>query len=96
MGRARQNPLEYRSLLCHNCGMTTVWRVRIEEDTLARADKVTKKIGTSTQEAVRIFVKKIAETGRIPLELDSNYDDLVLDKTRRNKLLASLDDSEGW
>jgi addiction module RelB/DinJ family antitoxin len=76
--------------------MTTVWRVRIDEETLAQANQVTEKIGTSTQEAVRIFVAKIAATGRIPLELDPNYDDLVLDKTRRNKLLASLDDSEGW
>ena len=76
--------------------MTTVWRVRIDNKVLGRANKVTKRIGTSTQEAVRIFVTKIAETGRIPLELDSNYDDLVLDKERRNKLLASLDDSEGW
>jgi addiction module RelB/DinJ family antitoxin len=76
--------------------MTTVWRVRIDEETLARANQVTEKIGMSTQEAVRMFVAKIAATGRIPLQLDPNYDDLVLDKTGRNKLLASLDDSEGW
>jgi antitoxin component of RelBE/YafQ-DinJ toxin-antitoxin module len=63
---------------------------------LDRANEVTEQIGTSTQEVVRIFVAKIAQTGRVPLELDPKYDDLVLDKNRRNKLLASLDDSEGW
>jgi addiction module RelB/DinJ family antitoxin len=76
--------------------MTKVWRLRIDEKTLKRANQVTERIGTSTQEVVRIFVSKIARSGRVPLELDLNNDDLVLDKERRNKLLASLDDSEGW
>ncbi len=81
--------------MCHNCGMTKVWRLRIDQKTLKRANQVTERIGTSTQELVRIFVTKIAQTGRVPLELNAS-DDLVLDKKRRNKLLASLDDSQGW
>ena len=76
--------------------MTKVWRLRIDRKTLERANQVTGRIGTSTQELVRIFVTKIAQTGRVPLELNTNDNDLVLDKKRRNKLLASLDDSEGW
>jgi addiction module RelB/DinJ family antitoxin len=76
--------------------MTKVWRLRIDEKTLKRANRITESIGTSTQEVVRMFVSKIARTGRVPLELNANDDDLVLDKNRRNKLLASLDDSEGW
>jgi addiction module RelB/DinJ family antitoxin len=75
--------------------MTKVWRLRIDQKTLKRANQVTERIGTSTQELVRIFVTKIAQTGRVPLELNAS-DDLVLDKKRRNKLLASLDDSQGW
>lgn len=67
----------------------------MDEKTLARADRVTKRLGTSTQEMVRIFVTQIAESGRVPLKLDPE-DDLVLDRARRNKLLLSLDDSEGW
>jgi addiction module RelB/DinJ family antitoxin len=76
--------------------MTKVWRLRIDQKTLKRANQVTERIGTSTQELVRIFVTKIAQTGQVPLELNAGDDDLVLDKKRRNKLLASLDDSQGW
>jgi addiction module RelB/DinJ family antitoxin len=76
--------------------MTKVWRLRIDGKTLDRANRVTERIGTSTQELVRIFVTKIAQTGRVPLELNTNDNDLVLDRKRRNKLLASLDDSQGW
>lgn len=82
--------------MCHICVMSTIWRVRIDQRTLDEADQVTERLGTSTQELVRVFIAKIASTGRVPLELDPKYDDLVLDKHRRNKLLASLDDSEGW
>ena len=75
--------------------MSTVWRLRIDEKTLARADRVAARLGTSTQEMVRIFVAQMAESGRVPLKLEP-ADDLVLDPKRRNKLLLSLDDSEGW
>ncbi len=33
--------------------MSTVWRVRIDENVLNKADRVTKRLGTSTQEMVR-------------------------------------------
>lgn len=75
--------------------MSTVWKLNIDQETLERADRVTERMGTSTQEMVRIFVSQIAESGRIPLRLAPD-DDLILDKARRNKLLLSLDDSEGW
>ena len=75
--------------------MRTVWRIRIDQKTLARANRVTERLGTSTQEMVRIFVAQIAESGKVPLKLES-ADDLVLDPMRRNKLLLSLNDSDGW
>ncbi len=50
--------------------MSTVWRLRIDEETLARANRVTRRLGTSTQEMVRVFVSQIAQSGRVPLELE--------------------------
>lgn len=74
--------------------MSIVWRVRIDEDVLNRADRVTKRLGTSTQEMVRIFVTQIAKSGKVPLKLET--DDQLIDVRRRNKILRDLDDSEGW
>jgi addiction module RelB/DinJ family antitoxin len=74
--------------------MSTVWRVRINRSTLNKAERVTKRMGTSTQEMVRIFVTQIANSGKIPLKLDSDAD--LIDVERRNKILRNLDDSEGW
>lgn len=73
--------------------MTTVWRVRIDRSTLSKANRVTKRLGTSTQEMVRVFVTQIANSGKVPLKLDT--DDLP-DVQHRNKILRELDDSEGW
>ena len=74
--------------------MSTVWRVRMDQSVLKKADRVTKRLGTSTQEMVRVFVTKIANSGKVPLKLDT--DDDLLDVQRRNKILRDLDDSEGW
>lgn len=74
--------------------MSTVWRVRIDKSTLNKADRVTKRLGTSTQEMVRVFVTQIARTGKVPLRLDS--DDELVNVQHRNKILRELDDSEGW
>jgi antitoxin component of RelBE/YafQ-DinJ toxin-antitoxin module len=49
--------------------MSYLWRVRIDEKTLDQADRVTGRLGTTTQEMVRVLVTKIAQTGTIPLEL---------------------------
>lgn len=74
--------------------MSTVWRVRIDEDVLNKADRVTKRLGTSTQEMVRVFIKQIARTGKVPLNLDPD-DDLV-DVRRRNRVWGELDDTKDW
>ena len=60
-----------------------------------KADKVTDQLGTSTAEMVRIFVAQIARTGKVPLKLQTQPDDL-LDVKRRNQILRDLDDSESW
>jgi len=41
----------------------------MDEKVLDRADRVTERLGTSTQEMVRVLVAKIAHTGAVPLEL---------------------------
>jgi antitoxin component of RelBE/YafQ-DinJ toxin-antitoxin module len=74
--------------------MTTVWRVRIDDSVLEKANRVTGELGTSTQEMVRLFVAQIAHTGKVPLKMNAN--DELLDFKRRNATLLSLDDSEGW
>ena len=51
--------------------MTVLFRCRIEKPLLNRANRVAKKLGTSTSEMVRIFVTQMARTGKVPLSLDS-------------------------
>ena len=75
--------------------MTVLFRCRIEKPLLDKANRVTTQLGTSTAEMFRIFVAQIARTGRVPLKLEAQTDDLV-DVERRNRVLRSLDDSEGW
>ena len=72
-----------------------LFRCRIEKPLLDKANRVTTQLGTSTAEMFRIFVAQIARTGRVPLKLEAQTDDL-LDVERRNRVLRSLDDSEGW
>jgi addiction module RelB/DinJ family antitoxin len=74
--------------------MSTVWRIRVDEELLNKADRVTKRLGTSTQEMVRVFITQIARTGKVPLKLDPD-DDLV-DVRRRNRIWGELDDTKDW
>ena len=73
--------------------MTVLFRCRVEEKTLAKADAVTEQLGTKTPEVVRMFLHQIAQTGSVPVSLTA---DEFLDKARRNQVLRNLDDSEGW
>jgi antitoxin component of RelBE/YafQ-DinJ toxin-antitoxin module len=75
--------------------MSVLFRCRIEKSLLAKANKVTGQLGTSTAEMFRVFVAQIARTGKVPLKLETQADNL-LDTERRNEVLATLDDSEGW
>jgi antitoxin component of RelBE/YafQ-DinJ toxin-antitoxin module len=75
--------------------MTVLFRCRIEKPLLDKANRVTSRLGTSTAEMFRIFVAQIARTGKVPLTLAPQSEE-VLDRDRRNKVLRGLDDSEGW
>jgi addiction module RelB/DinJ family antitoxin len=74
--------------------MTTVWRIRVDKSVLNKAERVTKRLGTSTQEMVRVFLTQIARSGKVPLKLD--LDDDLVDVRRRNRTGRELDDSKDW
>ena len=57
--------------------MTVLFRCRIEKPHLDKADRVSKRLGTSTSETVRIFITQIARTGKVPLKLDAGHDDAI-------------------
>jgi addiction module RelB/DinJ family antitoxin len=57
--------------------MTVLFRCRIEKPLLDKANRVTKRLGTSTSEMVRIFVTQMARTGKMPLKLDIGQDDAI-------------------
>jgi antitoxin component of RelBE/YafQ-DinJ toxin-antitoxin module len=75
--------------------MTVLFRCRVEKPLLTKANAVTKSLGTSTAEMVRIFVSEIARTGKVPVTLDTAKDGL-LDVKKRNKIWSELDDTKGW
>jgi len=54
-----------------------LFRCRIEKPLLEKANRVSKRLGTSTSEMVRIFVTQIARTGKVPLNLDPGQDDSI-------------------
>lgn len=73
-----------------------LFRCRVEKPLLAKANAVTKSLGTSTAEMVRIFVSEIARTGKVPVRLNTSKDDGLLDVQRRNKIWNELDDTKSW
>jgi antitoxin component of RelBE/YafQ-DinJ toxin-antitoxin module len=76
--------------------MTVLFRCRIEKPLLAKANAVTKSLGTSTAEMFRIFVAQIARTGQVPLDLKVSQSDGLVDVPRRNKIWSQLDDTQSW
>ena len=54
-----------------------LFRCRIEKPLLEKANRVSKRLGTSTSEMVRIFVTQMARTGKVPLNLDAGQDDSI-------------------
>ena len=75
--------------------MTVLFRCRVDPKLLKRATKVTKTLGTSLPEAVRIFVAQVARTGSLPLSLSTKSEAETLVNTKaRDKIMRSLDDTE--
>lgn len=77
--------------------MTVLFRCRVKKPLLDKADKVSRSLGTSTGEMVRIFLTEIARTGRVPLNLEVQPDaDILPSKKQRDRIMRSLDDTETW
>ena len=76
--------------------MTVLFRCRVEKRLLAKANAVTKSLGTSTAEMFRVFIAEIARTGRVPVGLRVSETDELMDVPRRNKIWSQLDDAQGW
>jgi antitoxin component of RelBE/YafQ-DinJ toxin-antitoxin module len=76
--------------------MTVLFRCRVEKPLLAKANAVTKSLGTSTAEMVRIFVAEIARTGKVPVDLNLSQSEGLVDVPRRNKIWSQLDDAQSW
>lgn len=77
--------------------MTVLFRCRVKKPLLDKADKVSRSLGTSTGEMVRIFLTEVARTGRVPVNLQIEPDaDIVQSKELRNRMMRSLDDTETW
>ena len=57
--------------------MTVLFRCRIEKPLLDKANRVSKRLGASTSEMVRIFVTQIARTGKVPLKLEAGQDEAI-------------------
>jgi antitoxin component of RelBE/YafQ-DinJ toxin-antitoxin module len=80
----------------HSWDMTVLFRCRVEKPLLAKANAVTKSLGTSTAEMVRIFVAEIARTGKVPVNLNASENEDLVDVPRRNKIWSQLDDTQSW
>jgi antitoxin component of RelBE/YafQ-DinJ toxin-antitoxin module len=76
--------------------MTVLFRCRIEKPLLAKADTVTKSLGTSTAEMVRVFVAEIARTGKVPVNLKVLGSEDLAAVQSRNKIWSQLDDTQSW
>ena len=78
--------------------MTVLFRCRIEKPLLDKANRVTKRLGTSTSEMVRIFVTQMARTGKVPLKLDAGEGDALAGawEKRAATLESFYDESKTW
>ena len=80
----------------HSWDMTVLFRCRVEKPLLAKANAVTKSLGTSTAEMFRIFITEIARTGKVPVSLATTEPESLPDVQRRNKIWSELDDTKNW
>jgi len=97
-------PVHYENMACrrlvlwHNCGMTDIFRVRVERKLLKEAARVAEEIGTTPAEIVRIMFAQLVKRRAVPFPLAADVPEAqgLLDVQRRNRILRDLDDSEGW
>jgi antitoxin component of RelBE/YafQ-DinJ toxin-antitoxin module len=76
--------------------MTVLFRCRIEKPLLKKADRIARKLGTSTPEMVRMFVTQMATTGKVRLSLDANDPVAGSWEQRASTLESFYDKSKTW
>jgi addiction module RelB/DinJ family antitoxin len=78
--------------------MTVLFRCRIEKRVLDQAERVAKRLGSSTSEMVRIFVTQMARSGGMPLDLSEPKDDPISRpwQERAARLESFYDSSRIW
>ena len=82
----------------HGWDMTVLFRCRIEKPVLDRANRVAEQLGTSIEEIVRILVTQMARTGKVPLKLDPQAGDSIVEpwECRAATLESFYDKSKTW
>jgi len=72
-----------------------IYRGRVDPRKLKKAERVAEDLGTSVPELFRIFIAEVARTGSVPVSMAASKETLF-SKKRRNRIWASLDDTETW
>jgi addiction module RelB/DinJ family antitoxin len=75
--------------------MTEMFRCRIEKGLLDEAHRISEEMGTSTSELVRIFLKAMVKSGRLPFtpQGTAEEDELLGPLSRRREMLDYLHES---
>lgn len=77
--------------------MDRLLQVPVDEKDLQRAESVTAKLGTTTQALVRVFVAKIAATGKVPMEIGLQDDTVTAPWEQRAEALENFyDPIKAW
>jgi addiction module RelB/DinJ family antitoxin len=74
--------------------MTEMFRCRVEKDLLEEAHRVSKEMGTSTSELVRIFLKAMVKSGQLPFTPNATTEEneALGPISRRREMLDYLHD----
>jgi len=93
-GFRKQNLFDLQTQLWHKCGMTEVFRVRIERELIRRANKVAEEIGTSPGEVVRLMFTQMVKRRAIPfpLQADSPESEVLGPAGRRSKMWDAMNE----
>jgi addiction module RelB/DinJ family antitoxin len=76
----------------HKWSMTEMFRCRVEKDLLDEAHRISKEMGTSTSELVRIFLKAMVRAGQLPFtpKATTDEDEVLGPISRRREMLDYL------
>jgi addiction module RelB/DinJ family antitoxin len=74
--------------------MTETFRCQVDKDVLHKANQLSEQMGTSTSELVRMFLKALVKTGRLPFtpKGESEEDEALGPLERRQEMLDYFHD----